>query len=296
MTSTDDGAAAAGRRSALLHAYDSQLREDGEMSFARSVQRDGPLLRAVFDGAYGFVSYRSLVGYDAAADGGRLDDLIARTVAYFAQETQVPEFEWKTRSHDLPLDLGLRLQAQGLVAGEAESVMIGEASLLAAVVPLPTGVSLRRIGFDADGGSQPEARTRADVEQVLATQVEVFGTSSHTTDESMYTRIVEHADVVELWAAFAREPSTGREIVVTTGRLQLVPGTEFAGIWGGATLPAWRGRGIYRALTAARARSALSKGVRYLHSDSTDYSRPILERSGFLHVTSTTPYIWKRPA
>ena len=44
--------------------------------------------------------------------------------------------------------------------------------------------------------------------------------------------------------------------VVCGGRLTPVAGTEFAGIWGGSTLPEFRGRGIYRALVAARAASA----------------------------------------
>ena len=49
------------------------------------------------------------------------------------------------------------------------------------------------------------------------------------------------------------------------------------------------------ALTAARARSALDRGVRWLNSDCTEMSRPILERSGLVAVTTTTPYVWTRP-
>ena len=82
--------------------------------------------------------------------------------------------------------------------------------------------------------------------------------------------------------------------VISAGRLTRVAGTEFAGLWGGATLPEWRGRGVYRALTAARARSAIAHGVRYLHSDCSPMSRPILERSGLVAVTTTTPYNWRR--
>jgi ribosomal protein S18 acetylase RimI-like enzyme len=82
--------------------------------------------------------------------------------------------------------------------------------------------------------------------------------------------------------------------IVCTGRLSPVEGTEFAGIWGGATREDHRRRGIYRALTAARAKSAVARGVRYINSDSTEYSRPILERSGFLRVSTTTPYEWHR--
>ena len=82
--------------------------------------------------------------------------------------------------------------------------------------------------------------------------------------------------------------------IVSAGRLEPVADTEFAGIWGGSTLPEYRGRGIYRALTAARARSAMGHGKRFINSDSTEFSRPILERSGFLKVSTTTPYEWRR--
>ncbi len=282
------------RRALLLAAYDEQLREDAEVSFAVSVSRDGPLLRAVSDDGAGFVSYRSLAGYDGAGEGEQLDHLIARTIAFFEDQTIVGTFEWKTRSHDLPADLGARLRAHGLVAEPMESVMVGEASLLALACPLPAGVTLRRIGFDADGTRQSEPQIRSDIERMLETQRLVFASPGHNTVDSLYAGVTDHADLVELWVAVAADPTSRQEIVVTTGRLELVPNTQFAGIWGGATRPEWRHQGIYRALTAARARAALGKGTRYIYSDSTGYSRPILERSGFLQVTSTTPFVWTR--
>jgi len=97
-------------------------------------------------------------------------------------------------------------------------------------------------------------------------------------------------DGMELWVAEADGE------IVGAGRLEPVPGTEFAGIWGGATRPGWRRRGIYRALTAARARSALSLGKGLIYSDSTEYSRPILARAGLVKVSTTTPYLWSRSA
>lgn len=54
------------------------------------------------------------------------------------------------------------------------------------------------------------------------------------------------------------------------------------------------GRGIYRAVTAARAQSAVTLCKELIHSDSTRYSRPILERYGFLRVSTTAPYCWQR--
>ena len=71
-------------------------------------------------------------------------------------------------------------------------------------------------------------------------------------------------------------------------------GTDFAGLWGGATHPDWRGRGLYRALTAARARHAHGLGVRFLYVEWSPMSQPILERSGLSRITTTTPYVWQR--
>jgi GNAT superfamily N-acetyltransferase len=67
-------------------------------------------------------------------------------------------------------------------------------------------------------------------------------------------------------------------------------GTEFAGLWGGGTLPEWRGRGVFRALVAHRARLAADRGFRYLQVDATPDSRPILERLGFVVLATTTPF------
>ncbi|MFD4043109.1 GNAT family N-acetyltransferase, partial [Streptomyces sp. NPDC058605] len=65
-----------------------------------------------------------------------------------------------------------------------------------------------------------------------------------------------------------------------------------AGLWGGGTVEGWRGRGLYRALVAHRARAAADRGYRYLQVDAMSTSRPILERLGFEPLTTTTPYLY----
>ncbi len=77
---------------------------------------------------------------------------------------------------------------------------------------------------------------------------------------------------------------------VSAARLDLHPGTDFASLWGGGTVPAWRGRGIYRATVAHRAALARVHGARYLRTDALPTSRPILERIGFTRVGTTVPY------
>jgi GNAT superfamily N-acetyltransferase len=82
------------------------------------------------------------------------------------------------------------------------------------------------------------------------------------------------------------------DTTICAGWVRFAQGTEFATLWGGGTLPAWRGRGIYRAVVAYRANLAAQRGLLYLQVDASDDSRPILERLGFVAVTTTTPFIW----
>ena len=257
----------------LLTAYDEELREKAEVARALTCERHGPVYWATFHHG-GFVTYRDLGGLEGEA----LDALVAETVAHFRDDTDVATFEWKTRGHDAPADLGDHLVAHGLAPEEVETVMLGEAALLAVDVPLEPGVVVRRVG---EGGDP-----RDDVARMLATQSEVFGNDRGPTVDEALAEIADGDS--EYWIAEA----DGR--VVCAGRLTYVPGTDVAGVWGGGTLPEWRGRGIYRALVAARARAALARGVRLIHSDCTAMSRPILERSGLVAVTTTTPYVWTR--
>ncbi|WP_338089111.1 GNAT family N-acetyltransferase [Phycicoccus endophyticus] len=195
---------------------------------------------------------------------------------HFRADAGVVEVEWKTRGHDLAPGLHEALLGHGFEPGERESVMIGPADGPAADVPLPPGVTLRRVQGEDDVRAMSAAADRA------------FGDPESTRRADDLVLRVARDPQVELWVAEADGT------VVCSGRLEPVPGTGVAGLWGGATLPQWRGRGIYRAVTAARARSALRRGYRYLHSDSTPYSRPILQRCGLVEVTTTTPYEWHR--
>lgn len=257
-----------------LKAYDSQLRTDAEVADALSVERLGPLRLATFAGGRGFVTYADLGGADA--DG--IGEMVEAATQYFLGLSGIDEVEWKTRGHDRAPGLHAGLVARGFVPEESESIMIGEAALLAETVETPPGVEVRR------------ARTEVEVLAAGEMQGRVFDDPGwRSRAEALMTRL-QADDSVELWIAVANDA------VISAGRLEPVAGTAFAGLWGGSTLPEWRGRGIYRALTAERARSALARDIRYLQSDSTEFSRPILERSGLVKVSTTTPYVWTRPS
>ena len=57
-------------------------------------------------------------------------------------------------------------------------------------------------------------------------------------------------------------------------------------LFGGATLHEMRGRGAYRALVAARAREAIKQGTPLLVTHAGKMSRPILDRIGFVPVST----------
>lgn len=252
-----------------LRAYDEQLRTDAEMAGALSVKRIGPLFLAMFDAGTGFVTYRNL---DAVASQ-ETERLIKTALEYFRTKTQVTEIEWKTRGHDNAPGLDEALRANGFRAQDSESIMIGPLEALTRDAPTPSGVTIRQI------------TAQHHIRALSAMLSEASGTAQSA--ESLMERIAGNGGT-QLWVA----EIDGK--MVSAGRLEPVTGTEFAGIWGGATLKEFRGRGIYRALTAARARAALAQGKTLVHSDSTEFSRPILERSGLSKVSTTTPYLWTR--
>ncbi|MEU6129902.1 GNAT family N-acetyltransferase [Saccharopolyspora sp. NPDC047091] len=254
----------------LLAAYDDQLRTDAEIPGASAVTRLGPLRLATYAGGRGFVTCRDLGG----ADAEQVRRLVDQVLAHYRADPAIERVEWKTRGHDRAPGLHDALLAAGFIPDPPESIMLGAVRSLIADVPLPAGVALRRVTAEPD------------VRAMCAMQDVVFGepVSAASADAVLHRLALD--DGMQLWVAEA----AGR--IVCAGRLEPVPGTDFAGIWGGAARAEWRGRGIYRALTAARARAALELGKSLVHSDSTAHSRPILERSGLRAVSTTTPYRW----
>ena len=258
--------------SELLAAYDAlRVHVADELPAGEQVERDGPVLR--FSGGVsgrGWVLYRDLGGLE----GEELDELIDRQVRFFAERGDT--FEWKLHGHDLPADLPDRLLRAGFHAEELETVVIAPVAAIVAPPELPEGVTLR------------EVTERPDLERIAELERAVWGGE----DNSWLVGMLESerdADPDSLTVVVAE--AGGR--VVCAGWIRFVRGTEFGTLWGGATLPEWRRRGIYRATVAYRANLAAVRGYRYLEVDASDDSRPILERLGFVAVTTTTPYVWR---
>ncbi|WP_420075845.1 GNAT family N-acetyltransferase [Streptomyces sp. JL3001] len=252
---------------AVLALFDRDMREGAQPDGPDArVERVGRIVRQV-SSEHG---WNRVVWSDLDAAGA--DAAITEQIAHFSGLGR--EFEWKLYGHDLPVDLGQRLRAAGFVGQPEETLMIGEVAGLNLDAEPPEGIRILPV------------TDSAGVDLVAQVHEKAFGTDGSRLRHQLLAQLRADADTVVAVVALAGDTP------VSAARMELVPGTRFAGLWGGGTVEGWRGRGIYRALVAHRARAAVDRGYRYLQVDAMSSSRPILERLGFEPLTTTTPYVY----
>ncbi|MEU3463823.1 GNAT family N-acetyltransferase [Streptomyces sp. NPDC006733] len=254
---------------AVLTQFDQQMRRDAQPDEPSArIERVGDVVRHV--GA-GNDDWNGVIWSDLQEDTA--DEAIAEQVRYFTSLGR--EFEWKLYAHDRPGDLGDRLRAAGFTAEPAETLMVARVDELSTDVTLPESVHVRAVTDPAG------VDLAADVHE------EAFGTSADRLRHRLHSQLTARPETFSMVLAMAGD------VPVSAARMELNPGTDFAGLWGGGTVAAWRGRGIYRALVAHRARIAAELGYPYLQVDASDQSSPILRRLGFAALSTTTPYVYQ---
>ncbi len=277
MTSTDNPSATSAHTSTaaeLLAAHDAQVRATvaARMPLTWTPHPDGRVLRVT-------TPHRAFVFSDGLADAPaeEVEEYVRRARDFFAERNEA--VEWKYYSNDHPRLRGF-LEKAGFRPEDEESVVVG------------------RVGDVLDAGRAPEGVTirpvaeRADLDRIAAMESEVWSQDWSWLADDLADRVAGSPDDI---AVLVAEDAADRTVVAAAW-LVVMPGTRFGGLWGGSTLAKWRGRGIYRALVAERARIAQSKGLEFLQVDASEDSRPILERLGMFKVATTTPYVWTPPA
>ncbi len=253
---------------AILAAFNAQVRQNTrpDGTGARFERDDGVVRRVAAQGQDGSVVLWSDL------DPGTADGVIAAQVAFFGGLGR--KFEWKLYSYDQPSDLAGRLLAAGFVPEDPEALMLAEVSQVQRPAALPAGIRLE------------EVTGTAGISRLTGVHERVFGKDESELRASLEALLSTAPEITAMVIATAGDEP------VCAGRIEFVPGSDFAGLWGGGTLPPWRGRGVYRALVAYRAALAAARGYRYLQVDASPESRPILERIGFRCLATTTPYVW----
>jgi hypothetical protein len=198
------------------------------------------------------------------------DAAIAEQAAYY-RALRV-EVEWKVYLHDKPADLSQRLAEHGFETGPLEAVLVLD-------------LNDRPKWMDESAHKVIRVETAEQVDLFRQAATEIFQKNYGFTARELLAGI--------------QSGSRGQlgfivldaEIPASIGRLYTHPQSVFGGLYGGGTLASHRGRGLYRAVVAARARDAAEMGARYLIVDALPTSRPILEKLGFIRLTDTWPCV-----
>lgn len=203
--------------------------------------------------------------------GGEIDRAIENEIEYFG--ALGCSFEWKVYDHDQPADLRSRLAARGFQIGPVEAFLVRPVRELSPLVNRTADV--RRMN------------TAEQLEDYLAVEKVTWPADANMARIETRRRFLEHPDESSYYVAYA----DGKPLACS--RITFRVGSKFAGLFGGATIEGYRGRGLYTALVAARAEEALKRGVEFLTVDAWPTSRPILERRGFQCLSQTYPCTWR---
>jgi GNAT superfamily N-acetyltransferase len=253
---------------AVRAAFDAQIRRKTDPDEPGSViEADTGVLRWVAPGdEQSCIIWSQLTSENA-------DEAIAAQVRYFADRGSA--VEWKLYDYDQPADLAHRLLTAGFEPDDEELMLVAETAAIDERVVLPDGVRILEVTDEAGVGALMAVHDLAFTEH-----------PSPELGKRLLAQFREAPELMRMVVAMAGDEP------VSAARVEFVQGTDFAGLWGGGTVPAWRGKGIFRALVAYRAGLAAARGYRYLQVDALPTSRPILQRLGFQPVAATTPYVW----
>lgn len=202
------------------------------------------------------------------------DAEIREQIAFFTQLNQ--RFEWKAYAHDAPPDLENRLVAHGFQPENPDAVMVLDLQAAPSALLRPVAADVRRI-------------TRRDqLGDVIAVETQVWGGDFGWIRQ----RLGDHLEIpnyVSVYVAYVDgQPAC-------TGWVYYHPHGQFADLWGGSTLPDYRGRGLYTAVLAARVQEAVQRGYHFLTIDASPMSRPIVARHGFRLLTYAHGCEWNPP-
>ena len=251
---------------AILDLYDREMRKDASANRANIHKHPGltyfvalpPSPRA------GWVIYTRL-------DEANVDEAISSTVDFFRDKGD--EFEWKVYDHDTPGDLKGRLLARGFEPEDLEAVLASDMEEAPRGFWEPSPVTARRI-------TDPK-----ELAAVTRIESEVWGEPYNDLEASLAEDMKTTPDQLSVYVAYAGDETA------CSAWIRYYPDSRFAELYGGATLSAHRGKGLYKALVQVRAMEARERGVRFLVVDTSPMSGPILQRHGFVFLTHAQGFV-----
>ena len=202
-----------------------------------------------------------------------IDAAIEAEIEYFRRLGH--SFEWKVYDHDQPPNLRERLLAHGFQAGQPEAFMVLDLDEAPEALLATPAHEVRKL-------TSPD-----DLEDYRAVSEQAWGREGAGHIDFVAEMLRDSPDELGVYVAYLDGTPA------SCARASFQRGSRFAGMWAGATVPAFRKRGLYQALVAARVQEAMQRGYSFMTIDALPTSRPIVERHGFRFVTYTHPLEWR---
>lgn len=178
---------------------------------------------------------------------------------------------WEVGPSAQPADLGSQLQRLRLAPDPREPAIAGMVLMHPPTLTVPDDIVVEPVD------------SAARLHQVQVIFSGCFGTP------------LADADPRQAFARYQASPSWRSYIALCDGRPIAAADATFTAeavvLSGGATLPALRRRGAYRALIAARWRDAAARGTPILVAQAGRMSRPILARLGFVTAAKVQVFL-----
>jgi hypothetical protein len=254
-------------KSKIIALYDQDQRKDVEYpDMRREVTLNVVRQIDTSDTGKGLITYSQL-------DEANVDDTIREQVSYFESIGQ--EFEWKLYDYDQPSDLKERLGSYGFRVEEAEAIMVLDLKDAPEIFWQPVFHNVQRI-------INPEKLV--DVQSV---EGQVWDEDSSWVLHFLGGALSKYPEQLSVYVAYIDEQPASAAWIFFPKH------SQFASLWGGATISRFRKQGLFTALLAVRAQEAKVRQVRYLTVDAMPMSRPILEKLGFEMIAYSYPCHWK---
>ena len=241
-----------------LARFDAEVRAHPAPPTGIVVERRGGLV--LLTGGFNYVSAWDLTAQTMGA-------IVAEQAAWFRARGQ--ELMWRIYDHDGPPGLAACLSEAGFEPDPPGTLMFFDLAQELRAAPV-------------DGGMVRRVRTSGDLDGFLSAAGLAFGQEEPWQREA-FAKQLDDPDMA-LFVAWI----DGR--AVASARLEMAAGRSFGLLFGGGVAPAHRGKGLYRALVAARVLEARARGLAYLSIEARDTSRPILERLGFVPAGRETTW------
>ncbi len=234
--------------------------------FGMQREETSHLVRHISPDGEGLILYSNLSASNA-------EEVICEQVAHF--EKLERDFSWVVYRHDSPADLKDRLLAHGFRAEDPDSILVLDIQDGSPVWPEPLHDDVQRIN---DAGK---------IEDVLTVLRQVWQSEYSSMAQSLAKRLEDAPHSLGLYVAYVEgKPAS-------TAQISFYQQGQFASLVHAATLPGYRGRGLYTTLVAVRVQEAKRRGIRFIDTDASPMSRPILERRGFHWLTEAHSCEWR---